>query len=134
MSIRQRSWKFGAAAIRAGKQTLTGQGFVATNALSQAVIGLDEWTWDPRKNARNLAKHGLPLASRALVLNGDPRAVSRPDIHPDGDRWQTIGSAGGVVVLLVVHTDPETDALYGRIISVRKATNRERKAYTNGCF
>ena len=98
------------------------------------MIGLDEWTWDPRKNARNLAKHGLPLASRALVLNGDPRAVSRPDIHPGGDRWQTIGSAGGVVVLLVVHTDPETDALYGRIISVRKATNRERKAYTNGCF
>ena len=95
---------------------------------------MDDWTWDFHKNARNLAKHGLPLAAGALVLDGDPHAVSRPDIHPDGDRWQTIGSAGGIVVLLVVHTDPEGADQDRRIISVRKANPRERKAYADGYF
>lgn len=74
------------------------------------------------------------MAAGVLVLDGDPRAVSRPDIHPDGDRWQTIGSAGGVVVLLVVHTDQDEDGRDERIISVRKANPRERKAYTDGYF
>ena len=98
------------------------------------MITLNEWVWDPLKSARNLAKHGLPLAAGALVLDSDPHAVSRPDIHPDGDRWQTIGSAGGIVVLLMVDTDPADGNQDGRIISVRKANPRERKAYADGYF
>jgi uncharacterized protein len=63
--------------------------------------------------------------------------ASKPDPHPDGDRWQTIGLVGPVL-LLVVHTlpegDPEDDETTGRIISARKATTRERKAYEEGGF
>jgi uncharacterized protein len=97
-----------------------------------------KWTWDPAKDARNRRDHqGLSLADGVPVLDGDPLAMSRPDPHPDGERWQTVGSAGGLAVLFVVHTDPLEHAdgsQTGRIISVRKATTRERRHYEEGTF
>ncbi len=94
-----------------------------------------EWTWDPDKDRLNRRKHqGLGLAAGALVF-ADPLAISRPDPHPDGDRWRTVGSAAGIAVLLVVHTAPVAGPdgrEVGRIISVRKATPRERRAYEEG--
>ena len=98
---------------------------------------MPRWTWDPDKELLNLRNHHLSLADGVLVLDGDPLAASQPDPHPDGDRWQTIGSAGGILILFVVHTEPgeTSDGLeLGRIISVRKATSHERKAYENGAF
>jgi uncharacterized protein len=96
------------------------------------------WTWDPDKDAGNRREHqGLSLADGVLVLKGDKLAVSRPDPHPDGDRWQTGGSAGGLVTLFVVHTEPvvRSDGReLGRIISVGKATPHERKDYEEGTF
>jgi len=60
-----------------------------------------------------------------------------PDPHPDGDRWHTIGLVGPVL-LLVIHTWPEAESEeaepVGRIISARKATAHERKAYEEGNF
>jgi uncharacterized DUF497 family protein len=65
----------------------------------------------------------------------DPFHASRPDTHPDGDRWQTIGRVGPVLVL-VIHTlqagNSEEDESVGRIISARKATARERRVYEEG--
>ncbi|MBN8904672.1 MAG: BrnT family toxin [Rhodospirillales bacterium] len=99
---------------------------------------MPEWTWDPDKDALNIRRHGgLSLADGVPVLTGDPLAASRPDPHPDGDRWQTIGSAGGVLILFVVHTDLVRQANgreIGRIISVRRATAHEQKAYEQGTF
>lgn len=67
----------------------------------------------------------------------DPLAVSRPDVHPDDDRWQTIGLVKAVL-LFVIHTWPESDPItgeeIGRIISARKATSHERRAYEQGEF
>jgi uncharacterized DUF497 family protein len=95
-----------------------------------------QWTWNAAKDAANRRKHGLSLAAGELVLNGDPMALSRPDPHPDSDRWQTIGRAAGIVLLFVVHTEPQphADGATGRIISVRKATAHERRAYEQGNF
>jgi uncharacterized DUF497 family protein len=94
------------------------------------------WTWDPDKAAANRAKHGLSFATAVLVF-ADPLHASRPDPHPDGDRWQTIGLVGPVL-LLVVHTWPEAESAeaepVGRIISARKATAHERTAYEEGNF
>ena len=93
------------------------------------------WTWDPDKDEKNRNRHGLSLDVGILAVDGDPLAASRLDPHPDGDRWQTVGNAGGVVILLVVHTEPDDEAKEpGRIISVRKATAHERKAYEKGEF
>jgi uncharacterized DUF497 family protein len=94
------------------------------------------WTWDPGKAAANRVKHRLSFETAVLVFD-DPLHASKPDPHPDGDRWHTIGLVGSVL-LLVVHTWPEAESRegerVGRIISARKATARERKAYEEGNF
>ena len=93
------------------------------------------WTWDPDKAEANRAKHGLSFETAVLVFD-DPLHASKPDSHPDGDRWRTIGLVG-TVLLLVIHTWPEESEegeLVGRIISARKATTHERKAYEEGNF
>ena len=88
------------------------------------------WTWDPDKDAINRRKHRLPLSVGEVAL-ADPLALSRHDDHPDGDRWDSVCQAADVL-LFVVHTWPEAEAVPGRIISVRKATRAERKAYEDG--
>lgn len=88
------------------------------------------WTWDVNKDALNRQKHGLRLSIGEVAL-ADPLALSVPDPHPDGDRWNTICEADGLL-LFVVHTWPEDDTISGRIISVRQATRQERRAYENG--
>ncbi len=94
------------------------------------------WTWDAKKAAANRAKHGLSFATAMHVFD-DRLHASKPDPHPDGNRWHTIGLVGSVL-LLVVHTWPDSDSEgnepVGRIISARKATARERKAYEEGNF
>ncbi len=88
-----------------------------------------EWTWSPEKDARNRKKHGLPLSIGEVAL-ADPLALSQPDPHPDAGRWNTVAVVHGRT-LFIVHTWPDDDAP-GRIISVREASRRERKAYENG--
>ena len=82
-------------------------------------------------------------ASRIEFGGWLPRPGGRParDVSPrrpsGGNRWQTVGSAGGIVVLFVVHTEPveqDDGREIGRVVSVRKATGHERKAYEEGTF
>src|ERR1700745_1447453 len=67
------------------------------------------WTWDIDKAKANRAKHGLSLETAALVFD-DPFHASKPDPHPDGDRWHTIGLVGSVVLLAVHNWSEETKA------------------------
>ena len=94
------------------------------------------WTWHDEKNRTNKRDHGLSFETAQLVFH-DPLAASRRDPDPSEERWQTIGLIGHVVVF-VVHTwpepDPETGEEVGRIISARKATSHERRAYEEGEF
>jgi uncharacterized DUF497 family protein len=88
------------------------------------------WAWDPRKDAANRAKHGVPFFVAELVF-ADPLHLSRPDPFPDEERWQTLGYVGAVC-LFVVHTGDEGPDGPGRIISARRATPSERKWYEEG--
>lgn len=93
------------------------------------------WTWDARKDSSNQRLHGLSFETAGLVFD-DPLAASRLDASTDEERWQTVGAIGRVIVI-VVHTWPEPDGSgeeVGRIISARKATAHERKAYEEGNF
>lgn len=92
------------------------------------------WTWDPRKNHRNLRIHGLSFETAQLVFD-DPLQLSIPDSFQEEERWKTVGVVGGVT-LLVVHTWPgeQSRESTGRIISARKATRSERKVYEEGEF
>lgn len=89
--------------------------------------------WDENKNRRNSAKHGISFETAALVFD-DPHSISRLERIEDGEeRWQTLGLAGGIVVLLVAHTYfEEVGEEVIRIISARKATPGERKVYEEG--
>jgi uncharacterized protein len=91
------------------------------------------FAWDDTKSRRNLAKHRVSFETARLVFD-DPRAISRLDRVEDGEeRWQTVGLAGGIVVLLVAHTYREEGGEEViRIISARKATPRERSIYEQG--
>jgi uncharacterized DUF497 family protein len=86
-----------------------------------------EFEWDENKAETNLAKHKVAFDEAATVF-GDPLSVTFPDPDHsiDEDRYITIGTSDRDRVLIVSHTDRE-DRI--RIISARKATRRERKAY-----
>jgi uncharacterized DUF497 family protein len=90
--------------------------------------------WDERKNESNLRKHGIDFNTASLVFD-DPVHLPTLDREIDGEqRWQTIGMADGVLLLLVVHTvedEDEADELV-RIISARKAEAHERRTYYDG--
>jgi len=87
--------------------------------------------WDEAKNGHNKQKHGVSFETAQLVFT-DPYHVSIQDRFESGEeRWQTLGLVGSVVVLLVAHTmnEDENDDEVIRIISARKATQRERIRY-----
>ncbi len=60
--------------------------------------------WDDVKNRTNRVKHCVSFEIASLVF-ADPLHISVLDRIENGEeRWQTLGMAGGVVVLLVAHT------------------------------
>ena len=91
------------------------------------------FTWDETKNQINQRDHQVSFELAREVF-ADPLALSTMDRVEDGEqRWQTVGMVGGTVILLVAHTvseQEEEEVL--RIISARKATKYERKAYEEG--
>jgi len=88
------------------------------------------FAWDEYKHRINRRKHGVTFRTAARVFL-DPQAVSYLDcVADDEERWHTIGLAGGVTFLLVVHTIKEEHGEEEiRIISARKASSRERALY-----
>ena len=89
------------------------------------------FSWDEIKNESNQHKHGISFEIAQLVFD-DPLHITRQDrIENDEQRWQTIGMAGGIVLLLVAHTwsETENDAEHIRIISARRTTKLERRIY-----
>lgn len=86
-------------------------------------------TFDPRKNAANLKKHGVSLAEGDGVLS-DPLAVTIEDESAEGEqRFVTLGANMFGSLRVVVWT-PRDDEI--RIISVRKPTAKERRTYEEG--
>jgi uncharacterized DUF497 family protein len=86
-------------------------------------------TFDPRKNAANLKKHGVSLAEGDSVLT-DPLAVTIEDESAEGEqRFVTLGANMFGSLRVVVWT-PRDDEI--RIISVRKPTAKERRTYEEG--
>ena len=88
------------------------------------------FAWDEKKNRIKRRKHGIPFETAARTFE-DPNVVSYPDrVVDEEERWHAIGCAGGIAILLVVHTNEESHGEEEiRIISARKASPRERALY-----
>ncbi|MDX8402665.1 MAG: BrnT family toxin [Mariprofundaceae bacterium] len=84
------------------------------------------YEWDRNKAESNRRKHGVRFADAVLVLE-DGLALTIEDDSAQGEqRFITIGADDAGRVLVVIWT-MRRDAI--RIISARKATAHERKAY-----
>jgi uncharacterized DUF497 family protein len=91
------------------------------------------FSWDNTKNEINKRKHNVSFDVAKLVFD-DPLHITRQDRIENGEeRWQTIGMAGGIVLLLIAHTwYEESGTEHIRIISARRTTKLERKIYEQG--
>ena len=82
--------------------------------------------WDAGKAAANLRKHGISFDLASQIFAGDTLTVDE-QITEDGEyREVSMGVAGNLLILVVVHTD-RNGAI--RIISARKANRREAREY-----
>ncbi|HZP35386.1 MAG TPA: BrnT family toxin [Methylomirabilota bacterium] len=88
--------------------------------------------WDTRKAAVNRTKHGVSFEEAATVF-GDPEALDGPDLrHSEEERRSLrLGRAATGRVLMVAYTlRRRSDGESVRIISARRASRKERTAYT----
>ena len=92
------------------------------------------WEWDKEKNRANLRNHHIEFETAILVFD-DNLAVTIEDSYRNEQRWRTTGMVG-TAVIVVVHTSPIADLVtgdeVGRIITARKSSKQERRAYEEG--
>jgi len=81
--------------------------------------------WDDTKRKSNIKKHGIDFINAKMIFAGYTLTIEDDRYDYGEERFVTFGILEGRVVV-VVHT--ETENLI-RIISIRKATKYEEKAY-----
>jgi len=86
------------------------------------------FTWDPRKAASNVRKHGVTFEEAASVF-ADPLALAIGDAVDPG-RTLLIGLSERMRILGAVYAELDEDTI--RIISARRATSHERRRYEEG--
>lgn len=85
--------------------------------------------WDETKNRSNRTKHGVWFEEAQSAFDDpDARVFADVDHSETEDRFLLLGMSSTARVLVVVHCYRESDAVI-RIISARKATRKETKAY-----
>lgn len=87
--------------------------------------------WDENKEKINIAKHKIDFKTASRVFADERRIEKYDEAHSfDEDRYITIGMIGGVAVIVMVVYTERKDAI--RIISARKATQKEKEEYLYG--
>ena len=84
-----------------------------------------EFTWSERKRSLNLKQHGLDFVDTVAVFQGLTFTFEDDRFSYKEQRFVTLGLLAGTPVS-VVHTETDHEI---RIISFRKATNREAHIY-----
>jgi uncharacterized protein len=83
------------------------------------------FTWSPAKRLSNLRLHGLDFLDAARVFEGATFTFEDDRFAYPEQRFVTLGLLSGVPVS-IVHTETTHEI---RIISFRKATNREADTF-----
>jgi hypothetical protein len=86
-----------------------------------------EFTWSKAKRTANLKAHGLDFVDAPLVFDGLTFTFEDDRFSYGEQRFVTLGLLAGTPVS-IVHTETEHEI---RIISFRKATQREAQIYFN---
>ena len=86
------------------------------------------FTWDARKAAANLKKHGVSFEEASTAFEDELGAYFPESLHDE--RFILIGYSSRQRLLYVVHAEVALDRI--RIISARKATKHEKARYENG--
>jgi uncharacterized DUF497 family protein len=89
-------------------------------------------TWDDNKNKENIKKHKVSFEEAQTVFY-DPhsRLIHDPEHSDEEDRFVILGISKMLDLLVVCHCYREGDEVI-RIITARKATKTESKAYYGG--
>jgi len=90
-----------------------------------------KFEWDPEKERINIRKHGVTFEEASYVF-ADPFGLNRrDDEHSDEEeRWVLLGRSLDQTLLVVIHTYRDHNGQERvRIISARRATKHEQKAY-----
>jgi uncharacterized protein len=85
-----------------------------------------EFTWSEAKRAANLKAHGLDFIDAPRVFEGVTFSFEDDRFSYGEQRFVTLGLLAGVPVS-IAHTETDHEI---RIISFRKASNRETKIYS----
>lgn len=85
-----------------------------------------KYEWDKRKNTANIRKHGVSFARAVRIFDG-PVAEEIDDAEDYGEERVMATGLIDDVEFVVVYTDRVGGER--RIISARKATPQERRAY-----
>ena len=88
--------------------------------------------WDPRKAEANADKHGVSF-DEAVTIFLDANALDGPDLEHSASeaRFRRLGRSIEKRLLMVAYTKRDTNHVEAiRVISARRASRRERAAYT----
>ncbi len=85
-----------------------------------------KFEWDEAKNTMNIEKHGIDFNDVCELFHGD--RITIPDTRMDygEDRFITFGHLAGRLVVVIYTQRPPRNI---RIISVRKANDREKERF-----
>lgn len=84
------------------------------------------YEWDEEKRQRNIEERGIDFEDVPALFDSTI-VVMEDDRYEYGEvRWVAFGILQGIV-MAVVYTEREGETI--RVISVRKATKRERREY-----
>lgn len=88
-----------------------------------------QFEWDKSKEKANIVKHGVRFdEAKTVFYDENARLIADPDHSEEEDRFILIGLSSSLRLLVVCHCY-RVDEKVIRIISARKATRPESKAY-----
>jgi len=90
------------------------------------------FAWDERKSRENERKHGVSFEeAQSVFFDDDALEFFDPDHSDEEDRFLLLGRSSRLRVLLICHCLRQSDQVI-RIISARRATQKERSVYKEG--
>ncbi|CAN4275538.1 Ribonuclease toxin, BrnT, of type II toxin-antitoxin system [Methylophilaceae bacterium] len=88
-----------------------------------------KFEWEASKAASNVQKHGITFEeARTVFFDERARLINDPDHSESEDRFILLGFSSSLRVIVVCHCY-RSEGNVIRIISARKATATEKKAY-----